>query len=161
MGVEVMSQYPLIVSKKMTAMFAKLAGARSVGQRLAALASFRPSFLKPRIALLEGLTDPPCDLLMGQTAELLARDFGITREECDGYAAQSHNRAAKARDAGRFDRDRHEPGVFYGRGVVVDHRPIRCKYDDLFALFIAEVTVDAVEIHFWEKLKLGKTEMLK
>jgi len=105
MGVEVMSQYPLIVSKKMTAMFAKLAGARSVGQRLAALASFRPSFLKPRIALLEGLTDPTCDLLMGQTAELLARDFGITREDCDGYAAQSHNRAAKARDAGRFDRE--------------------------------------------------------
>lgn len=103
MGVEVMSQYPLIVGRKMTAMFAKLAGARSVGQRLAALASFRPSFLKPRIALLEGLTDPSCGLLMGQTAEHLARDFGITREECDAYAAQSHNRAARARDRGRFE----------------------------------------------------------
>ena len=105
MGVEVMSQYPLIVGRKMTAMFAKLAGARSLGQRLAALASFRPSFLRPRIALLEGLTDPSCDLLMGQTAELLARDFGITREECDAYAAQSHGRAARARDRGRFERE--------------------------------------------------------
>jgi len=105
LGVEVMSRYPLIFGDKMTGVFAKLATARSVGKKLSAIASFRPSFLAPRIALMEGLTDPVTDLLMGQTAELLARDFGITRADCDAYAAESHRRAAKARDAGRFERE--------------------------------------------------------
>ncbi len=105
MGVEVMSAYPLIVSEKMTALFGKLMRARSPLQKLRALASFRPGFLAPRVALMEGLTDPISGLLMGQTAELLARDFGITRRECDEYATTSHRRAAKARDAGRFTRE--------------------------------------------------------
>lgn len=103
MGVEVMSAYPLIFGDKMTNLFARLMRARSLGQRLSAIGSFRPSFLKPRVALMEGLTDPISDLLMGQTAELVARDFGITREECDAYALESHRRAKNARDAGRFE----------------------------------------------------------
>ncbi|MEM6675716.1 MAG: thiolase family protein [Planctomycetota bacterium] len=105
MGLEVMSAYPLIYGKKMTGLFAKLATAKTFGKKASAIASFRPSFLAPRIALMEGLTDPISDLLMGQTAELLARDFGITREQCDEFAAESHRRAARARDAGRFHRE--------------------------------------------------------
>jgi acetyl-CoA C-acetyltransferase/acetyl-CoA acyltransferase len=105
LGVEVMSQYPLIFGRKLTALFGRLAKARSLAAKLAALASFRPSFLAPRVALLEGLRDPVTDLLMGQTAEVLARDFGITREEADRYAAESHTRARIARDRGRFLRE--------------------------------------------------------
>jgi acetyl-CoA C-acetyltransferase len=40
---------------------------------------------------------------MIETAENLARDYGITREDADAYAVQSHHRAAAAWDAGRFD----------------------------------------------------------
>ncbi|HXZ63557.1 MAG TPA: acetyl-CoA C-acetyltransferase [Streptosporangiaceae bacterium] len=40
---------------------------------------------------------------MIETAENLARQFGITRDEADGYAAGSHQRAAAAWTAGRFD----------------------------------------------------------
>ncbi len=40
---------------------------------------------------------------MIETAENLAKDYGITREECDAYAARSHQRAAAAWDAGKFD----------------------------------------------------------
>lgn len=105
MGVEVMSGYPLIFGDKMTALFARLMKARSLGARLSALASFRPSFLKPRVALLEGLTDPTTGLIMGKTAELLARDWGLTREECDQFALDSHRRARGARDRGRFERE--------------------------------------------------------
>jgi len=101
-GVEVMSSYPLIYGHKMTGLFARLAKARSVGAKLGALASFRPSFLAPRIALMEGLTDPITGLIMGKTGELVARDFGITRDEADSYAVRSHERAARARDRGRF-----------------------------------------------------------
>ncbi len=105
MGVEVMSAYPLIFGEKMTGLFAGLMKAKTPMQKLATLAKFRPGFLAPRVALLEGLNDPTCDLLMGQTAELIARDFGITRDDCDQYAAESHRRAEKARNAGRFDRE--------------------------------------------------------
>ncbi|AVO49279.1 acetyl-CoA C-acyltransferase [Melaminivora suipulveris] len=40
---------------------------------------------------------------MIETAENLARDYGITREEADAYALRSQQRAAAAWDAGRFD----------------------------------------------------------
>lgn len=40
---------------------------------------------------------------MIETAENLARDWGITRDQCDAYAARSHQRAAAAWAAGRFD----------------------------------------------------------
>ncbi|MCH5641562.1 acetyl-CoA C-acetyltransferase [Gordonia sp. ABSL49_1] len=40
---------------------------------------------------------------MIETAENLARDYGITRDAADAYAARSHQRAAAAWDAGRFD----------------------------------------------------------
>ncbi len=102
MGVELMSSYPLIFSRRMTRWFARLARAKHAGQRLAAFAGLKPSFLKPRIALTEGLRDPVSGLLMGQTAEVLARDFAITREQCDRFACQSHERALRARSAGRF-----------------------------------------------------------
>ncbi len=104
-GVEVMSAYPLIFSADMTAMFERLSRARSIGERLAALSRFRPSFLKPRIALLEGLTDPICGLIMGKTAEVLAREFSITRTEADRFALESHQRALAAQKAGRFARE--------------------------------------------------------
>jgi acetyl-CoA C-acetyltransferase len=40
---------------------------------------------------------------MIETAENLAKDFGISREACDAYAARSHQNAAQAWAAGRFD----------------------------------------------------------
>ena len=104
-GVEVMSAYPLVYGPQMTRLFERLSRARSLGQRIAALASFRPSFLAPRIALMEGLTDPTCGLIMGRTAELLARDFGITRQQGDQLALESHRRAENARKQGRFARE--------------------------------------------------------
>lgn len=105
LGVEVMSSYPLIFGEKMTKLFADLMKARTLGARLKAIGRFRPSFLKPRVALLEGLTDPTTGLIMGKTAELVARDFQLSREECDAFALLSHRRAREARDRGRFDRE--------------------------------------------------------
>jgi acetyl-CoA C-acetyltransferase len=40
---------------------------------------------------------------MIETAENLAKDYKITREEADAFAAESHRRAAAAWDEGRFD----------------------------------------------------------
>ncbi|MDX8401489.1 MAG: acetyl-CoA C-acyltransferase, partial [Mariprofundaceae bacterium] len=60
---------------------------------------------KPRVALLEGLTDPTVSLNMGQTAEVLAREFAITRKEQDAFALESHLRAAAAWEEGWFDEE--------------------------------------------------------
>jgi acetyl-CoA acetyltransferase family protein len=54
--------------------------------------------LAPRIALAEGLTDLVCGLNMGQTAEVLAREFRITREQQDAFALQSHVRALAGKE---------------------------------------------------------------
>ena len=91
-GVDVLSRAPLLFSEAMTVWFAGFAGARGVGQKAAALAKFRPSYLAPVIAIMKGLTDPNVGLLMGQTAENLAHRFGITRRQMDEYAARSHAR---------------------------------------------------------------------
>jgi acetyl-CoA C-acetyltransferase/acetyl-CoA acyltransferase len=101
-GTESMSQIPLLFGAKMTALFLRLMRAKTVGQRVQALASFRPSHLRPVVALQLGLTDPVCELNMGETAEVLAREFGITRKEQDTFALRSHRRAADAARSGRL-----------------------------------------------------------
>lgn len=101
-GAESMSQMPLLFSKKMTALFVDLMKAKSSMQKLAILSKFRPDYLKPIIAIEQGLTDPFCGLNMGQTAEKLARELGITRQEQDEFANRSHQRAVAAAKEGRF-----------------------------------------------------------
>jgi acetyl-CoA C-acetyltransferase/acetyl-CoA acyltransferase len=127
-GVEVMSAYPLTFGPEMTGLFERLMKAKTLGARLAALLSFRPSFLKPRVALIEGLTDPTCGLIMGKTAEVLAREFGIGREQADRFAVESHRRAEVARDAGRFQREivpLRPLGAREGQGAVMNDDGIR------------------------------------
>lgn len=97
-GAESMSQVPLYFSYAAAQKFAGLSRAKSLGQRLRALAAFRPADFKPRVGLQLGLTDPVCGLNMGETAELLAGDFGLTREEQDSFALGSHQRAVAAKD---------------------------------------------------------------
>ena len=104
-GTESMSNFPLMMGPQLVRFFTRLSKARSVPQRLRALMSFRPSSLKPRIAIMEGLTDPTTGLMMGNTAELVAQRFGIDRAAMDAYALQSHQRAAAANAADRFTRE--------------------------------------------------------
>lgn len=53
-------------------------------------------------SIWEGLTDAFCGQLMGRTAENLAEEFGIGREEQDRFAVESHCRAFKAIREGRL-----------------------------------------------------------
>ncbi len=101
-GTESMSNIPLLYGPEMTAFFQRMYKARTVGQKLKLLASFRLAHLKPVIALEQGLTDPICGMIMGLTAERLSRDFGITREQQDEYALESHRRTKEAIESGRL-----------------------------------------------------------
>ncbi len=97
-GVESMSNIPLLFKPATAQKFNRLNRAKTPAKRLQSLASFRPSDFQPRVGLLLGLTDPVCGLNMGETAELLAREFGVNRAEQDAFALQSHQRALAARD---------------------------------------------------------------
>src|SRR5256885_5778608 len=65
---------------------------------LAALWKARLRDLRPVSALELGLRDAICGLNMGETAEVLARRFHVTRQEQDAYALESHRRAVAARE---------------------------------------------------------------
>ena len=95
-GTESMSGYPLLYPSGAVGKFAGLGKARTLAQKAAAVLRFRPADFKPRASLLLGLTDPVCGLNMGQTAELLARDWHLTREAQDEFALRSHRLAAAA-----------------------------------------------------------------
>ncbi|HEX7051503.1 MAG TPA: acetyl-CoA C-acetyltransferase [Longimicrobiales bacterium] len=85
-GAESMSQAPHVVR-----------GARWGALRLGEAGGFFEDLL------WAALTDPQCGLSMAQTAEKLAEQYGITREEADEVAYRSQQRAKQAWDAGRFD----------------------------------------------------------
>ena len=102
-GVDALSRAPLLFSDAMVMWLSNWYAAKTLPQRAALLAKFRPGYLAPVIALMKGLTDPICGLLMGQTAENLAYRFGISRREMDEYAACSHLRVLEAQKAGHFD----------------------------------------------------------
>jgi acetyl-CoA C-acetyltransferase len=97
-GTESMSRAPLIYSEQMTAWFAGMMGAKDWKAKLKQITKFRPGYLKPIIALLKGLTDPTVNLSMGQTAEILAYRFNITRDQMDQFALESHQRVMAAQE---------------------------------------------------------------
>ena len=67
-GAEAMSRAPLLYNAGMTDWFAGVASAKGWQAKFKKYIQFRPSYLKPVIALLKGLTDPLVNLTMGQTA---------------------------------------------------------------------------------------------
>lgn len=85
-GAESMSQAPHVIR-----------GARWGGLRLGPAANGLQDLL------WEALTDSHCGLTMAQTAEKLAEQYGVTREEADSVAVASQRRAKAAWDAGRYD----------------------------------------------------------
>lgn len=101
-GVESMSNIPLLYNKKMTGLFAQLSKAKTVGQKIQALLQFRLNYLAPIVGIVQGLTDPISGLIMGCTAENVAKDLKITREEQDEFALQSHKKAEAAIANGIF-----------------------------------------------------------
>ncbi|MFP4644163.1 MAG: thiolase family protein [Spirochaetales bacterium] len=102
-GVESMSNIPLLFNKQYTEFMNRLSRAKTGWQRFKTLFGFRPGMLKPEIGLIQGLTDPISGLIMGLTAENLAREFHITRDEQDEFALRSHTRAVEAQKQGVLD----------------------------------------------------------
>ena len=128
-GAEALSHAPLVWPQAGVRWFAGLAGAKDATAKATAAMKLRPNYFKPIIGLERGLTDPITELNMGQTAEVVGHLFGITRAQSDAYAAESHQRLARAQGQGwlkgevetAFSRD----GKFYDHddGVRPDSTP--------------------------------------
>jgi acetyl-CoA acyltransferase len=98
-GVEVLSDIPILHSRRMSQLLVAAGKARSLGQRLAVLARARPRDLVP---VTPAIAEPSTGETMGQSAEKMAKENGIAREAQDRYALRSHERAAAGTADGRL-----------------------------------------------------------
>ena len=82
-------------------------GAESMSRNPVASYTHRNGFRMGQVEfkdfLWEALMDPAADVSMGGTAENLAREYQLSREKVDAFAARSFSRAVVARDSGFFD----------------------------------------------------------
>ncbi|MEO8637010.1 MAG: acetyl-CoA C-acyltransferase [Gemmatimonadales bacterium] len=98
-GVESLSDIPILHSKRMSQILVEASKAKSLGQRLAAFSKVRPRDLIP---VSPAIAEPSTGQSMGQSAEKMAKENGITREAQDRFALLSHQRAAAATQSGRL-----------------------------------------------------------
>lgn len=116
-GTENMSQMPTLPPKKFQEIYEKLFAAKGPKQALPLLWSLFKADVKqikallsgnmrdeyfPVISVMMGLTDPFVGINMGQTAEILAKEWGLSRETQDKFALRSHQLASKAMKEGRM-----------------------------------------------------------
>lgn len=130
-GAESLSAVPILHSKGMTNILMAASKARTMGARLAAFSRMRPKDLIPETP---AIAEPSTGLSMGQSAEQMAKDNGISRAEQDEIAFRSHQNAAKARDDGRL-------------GVEIAPVPLAPKYASTVTtdgLIRADTTMDAL-----------------
>jgi acetyl-CoA acyltransferase len=98
-GAESLSDVPILFSKNFSEALVTASKQKSVGGKLGAFSKIRPKDLAPDApAIAESTTG----LTMGESAEKMAKENGITREAQDKLAYQSHTRAAAAHTSGRF-----------------------------------------------------------
>jgi len=102
-AVESMSNIPFLLDRDAQEVWTRIARAKGLLGRIRQFLRFRPGHFKPTAGLILGLTDPVSGLNMGQTAEILAREFGIGREQQDAFALRSHQLAAAAWSQGRME----------------------------------------------------------
>lgn len=98
-GVESLSDIPILHTRRFGQMLVDASKAKTLGDRLAAFGRVRPRDLVP---VTPAIAEPSTGETMGQSAEKMAKDNGITREEQDRFALMSHLRAAAGTADGRL-----------------------------------------------------------
>jgi acetyl-CoA C-acetyltransferase len=99
-GVDSTSDAPIAVSNRLRRALLDLSRARTVQQKLAAIAQIRPKDLAPSAP---NTGEPRTHLSMGEHQALTTAQWGITQEAQDEIALASHQRLAAAYDSGFFD----------------------------------------------------------
>ena len=98
-GVEVLSDVPMLLSRRMRDALVAASRAKSLPAKAAALAAIRPRDLAP---IAPAIAEPSTGETMGQSAERMAKENGISREAQDRWALRSHKLAAQGSADGRL-----------------------------------------------------------
>jgi len=98
-GVETLSDIPILHSRRFSRVLVDASRAKSFGARVAAFGRTRPRDLVP---VAPAIAEPSTGESMGQSAEKMAKENGISREAQDDLALRSHQRAAAATADGRL-----------------------------------------------------------
>jgi len=98
-GTEALSDIPILHSRRFSALLVEAGKARTLGARLAVLARVRPRDLVP---VTPAIAEPSTGMTMGQSAEKMAKENGISREAQDRFALRSHQLAAAGTADGRL-----------------------------------------------------------
>jgi acetyl-CoA acyltransferase len=98
-GVESLSDIPILHSRRFSRVLVDASRAKSVGARVAAFGRTRPRDLVP---VTPAIAEPSTGETMGQSAEKMAKENGISREAQDEVALRSHQRAAAGTADGRL-----------------------------------------------------------
>ncbi len=101
-GADSSSVLPIGFSDRMAQKFVRLSKARSVGERLKIISSMRPKDFAPVPPAIAEFTT---GLRMGDSAEQMAKDHGISREEQDEFALRSHRLAHQAWEEGKLNEE--------------------------------------------------------
>ncbi len=99
-GADTVSDVPIVFGKKFSKRLVSLGRARSVMERVKLFKGFGPGELKP---VPPSVNEPRTLLSMGQHCEIMAKEWGVTREAQDQLAYESHIKAAAAYNEGFFD----------------------------------------------------------
>ena len=99
-GTDTASDAPIAVSEGYRKMLLNLNAAKTAGQRLKTLLSFRPSFFAP---MLPANAEPRTGLSMGQHCERMVKQWDISREDQDQLTYNSHQNLMAAYQSGFFD----------------------------------------------------------
>jgi len=98
-GTDTVSDAPIVFSDDFRSILLESYRAASLSERIRTWFRLRPAHLKPAFP---GVTEPRTGLSMGESTEITAKDWEVTREHQDQLAYSSHVRAAVAYDAGWY-----------------------------------------------------------
>ncbi len=98
-GTESLSDVPILHSKRFAELLVQASRAKSLGQRLRTLARTK---LRDLVPVTPAIAEPSTGETMGQSAEKMAKENGISREAQDQYALRSHQLAARGTADGRL-----------------------------------------------------------
>ena len=124
-GAESLSAVPILHSRGFSDALVAASKAKTLGQRLGALARIRPRDLIP---ITPAIAEPTTGETMGQSADKMAKINGITRVDQDAFALASHKNAAMGATDGRlaleiapvYTGKNHENAILADNGVRAD-----------------------------------------
>ena len=98
-GAESLSHIPIMIKQKLAETLIASSKAKTLGKRVSTLAHIRPGDLIPDFP---AIAEPTTGESMGQSAERMAKENGISREDQDAWALRSHQLAAAGTEDGRL-----------------------------------------------------------